>query len=108
MKRTLLFAVLTCASLQPGHADQPLETLRSIMMLRASQEICAFSMDEAQSAKLTHAIERLRTRLGYTAAQVQTVYDTVKPTMTDQKSDLCKPSGDWATTYAAALAGLPD
>jgi hypothetical protein len=107
MKCALVLAICLFTAAQPLHAEQTLETLRSMLMLRASQELCAFAMSEPESIKLTHAVERLQTRLDYASADIQAEYIAVRARMTDLKPDLCKPNGDWAKTYAAALSGLP-
>jgi hypothetical protein len=108
MKRGLVLAICLFATTQPLCAEQTLETLRSMLMLRASQELCAFGMSEPESIKLMHAVERLQARLAYGSADIQAEYNTIQARMADLKTDLCKPDGDWARTYAAALSGLPE
>ncbi len=106
----LMFAAtgLSLLMFAAAHADQNEDNLQAMYMLKASQEICDFPMGEAESAKLQKASALLEKKLGYDASKATTFYGKVKAAVEAQKTDLCKPDGDWSKTYNTALAGLPD
>jgi hypothetical protein len=91
-----------------ARADDNLDNLQAMYMLSASQEICGLAMSEAEAAKLAKASAMLEERLGFDQAKAEAFFAKVKGAVESQKADMCNASGEWAQTYAAALAGLPE
>lgn len=108
MKSAVLAATLLIVLAGAARADETLDNLQAMYMLNASQEVCGLAMTEAEAAKLARAATRLEERLGFDQAKAEAFYGKVKSAVESQKAELCAESGEWAKTYAAALAGLPE
>jgi hypothetical protein len=109
-KQALLGAVCAMGMLAApaAFAGADEDNLQAMYMLRASQSLCDFAMSEAEAAKLKKAATFLEEKLKYDAAKADAFFKRVKDAVDEQKADLCKKDGEWAKTYASALAGLPE